>query len=234
MYQFYMDGVLLPVTPKSMTLKISNQNETITLINEGEVNIAKRPGLSKISFEALLPNRLYPFALYKDGFRGAQYYLSLLEKLKTDCRCFSFDVIRTDSGGELLMESNSMDVSLETYEIEEDAEEYGTDISVKIELLQYRTYGTKKIEFKKKDGQTSAVVSAQRDASAKEKKDTYTVKNGDSLWGIARTELGDGGRFREIYTLNADTIEAEAKKRGRSSSSEGHWIYPGSVLRLPS
>ena len=132
------------------------------------------------------------------------------------------------------MESNSMDVSLETYEIEEDAEEYGTDISVKIELLQYRTYGTKKIEFKKKDGQTSAVVSAQRDASAKEKKDTYTVKNGDSLWGIARTELGDGGRFREIYTLNADTIEAEAKKRGRSSSSEGHWIYPGSVLRLPS
>ena len=70
--------------------------------------------------------------------------------------------------------------------------------------------------------------------SIKEKKDTYTVKNGDSLWGIARTELGDGGRFREIYTLNADTIEAEAKKRGRSSSSEGHWIYPGSVLRLPS
>ena len=59
MYQFYMDGVLLPVTPKSMTLKISNQNETITLINEGEVNIAKLPGLSKISFEALLPNRLY-------------------------------------------------------------------------------------------------------------------------------------------------------------------------------
>ena len=60
MYQFYMDGVLLPVTPKSMTLKISNQNETITLINEGEVNIAKLPGLSKISLKRCFQTGFIP------------------------------------------------------------------------------------------------------------------------------------------------------------------------------
>ena len=46
MYEFYMDGVRLPVTPSSLTIKISNQNKTINLINEGQVNVLKSPGLS--------------------------------------------------------------------------------------------------------------------------------------------------------------------------------------------
>ena len=65
MYEFYMDGVRLPVTPSSLTIKISNQNKTINLINEGQRNIIKTPGLSKYSFNALLPNREYPFACYR-------------------------------------------------------------------------------------------------------------------------------------------------------------------------
>ena len=64
MYEFYMDGVLLPVTPGALTIKVANQNKTINLINEGQRNIIKTAGLSKISFSALLPNREYPFARY--------------------------------------------------------------------------------------------------------------------------------------------------------------------------
>ena len=58
--------------------------------------------------------------------------------------------------------------------------------------------------------------------------------SGDNLWDIARVKLGDGSRMNEIYELNKDTIEAAAKKYGRSSSSNGWWIYPGTVLQLPS
>ena len=60
MYEFYMDGVRLPVTPSALTIKISNQNKTINLINEGQVNVLKAPGLTKISFSALLPNQGIP------------------------------------------------------------------------------------------------------------------------------------------------------------------------------
>ena len=71
MYQFYMDDMLLPVTPGAMTLKVANQNKTVTLINEGEINILKLPGLSKISFNALLPNKDYPFAQTESGSHNA-------------------------------------------------------------------------------------------------------------------------------------------------------------------
>ena len=41
MYEFYMDGMRLPVTPSALTIKTANQNKTINLINEGQVNVLK-------------------------------------------------------------------------------------------------------------------------------------------------------------------------------------------------
>lgn len=233
MYQFYLDDVLLPVTPSSVSIKVSNQNETLTLINEGEMNVLKQPGLSKISFEALLPNRRYPFAQYPDGFQNAQYYMSLLEKLKTGCKPFAFTIVRLDETGTSLMQAEPMTVSLETYQLDEDADEYGLDVLAKIELLQYREYKTKVVEFQKnEDGSSTATVTESRDTPAKSPS-SYTVKSGDNLWNIAKIYLGNGARQKEIYNLNKEVIEAAAKKHGRSSSSNGWWIYPGTVLQLP-
>lgn len=235
MYQFYMDGVLLPVTPSSFTIKAANQNKTVTLINEGEINILKLPGLSKISFSALLPNQPYSFAQYKDSFQNAHYYMDKLELLKTSCAPFQFMVIRTNDSGTVLMDTFDMQVSLEEYQLDEDAEKYGTDMMAKIELKQYAPYKTKKITFQKTEtAATTATVTEQRDTSTKPKETTYTVVSGDNLWDIARVKLGDGSRSSEIYELNRDTIEAAAKKYGRASSSNGWWIYPCTVLRLPS
>ena len=235
MYQFYMDDMLLPVTPGAMTLKVANQNKTVTLINEGEINILKLPGLSKISFNALLPNKEYPFAQYESGFQNAHYYMDKLELLKTKCLPFQFQVIRTDDRGEMLMDSLDMQVSLESYELEENAEEYEFDVMAKIELLQYKPYGTKTIEFKNTETTTQPTVTEKRDTSTAPKTPRgYTVVSGDNLWDIARVKLRDGSRMNEIYELNKDTIEAAAKKYGRSSSSKGWWIYPGTVLQLPS
>ena len=38
-YDFYLEKCLLPVPPAKLKTKINNANETITLINEGEVNL---------------------------------------------------------------------------------------------------------------------------------------------------------------------------------------------------
>ena len=82
MYELYIDGVLFPVTPGSLNIKINNKNKTITLINEGEVNLIKSPGLSDITIpELLLPINKYPFSCERAEV-GAAYYLSKLEKWK--------------------------------------------------------------------------------------------------------------------------------------------------------
>lgn len=47
---------------------------------------------------------------------------------------------------------------------------------------------------------------------------TYIVKKGDSLWSIARKQLGSGARYPEIMSLN-----------NLSSTA----IYPGQVLKIP-
>ena len=42
-YDFYMDDMLLPVSPGELKVKHNGRNETVTLVNDGEVNIIKTP-----------------------------------------------------------------------------------------------------------------------------------------------------------------------------------------------
>jgi len=52
---------------------------------------------------------------------------------------------------------------------------------------------------------------------------TYTVDRGDNLSAIAKQELGDANRWREIYELNKDVI-----------GDNPDLIQPGMELKLPS
>ncbi|MCX4526866.1 MULTISPECIES: LysM peptidoglycan-binding domain-containing protein [unclassified Streptomyces] len=54
------------------------------------------------------------------------------------------------------------------------------------------------------------------------KKRTYTVKSGDSLSAIARRELGNEARWRELYAMNRGVV-----------GSNPDLIRPGMVLTLP-
>lgn len=235
MYKFYIDKTLLPIAPESLKITIANNNKTVTLINEGEVNILKRPGLSKIKFGVILPNVQYPDAVYDSGFKDAAYFLGKLEELKVGQKPFRFQVIRTTTGLSVSSFDTSFTVSLEDYEIEEDAEKYFPDVYVSITLLQYKSFVTKTITFKSSQSGTkkTAAVSAARDSSSKSAQKTYTVKSGDSLWAIAKKQLNNERRAAELYKLNKTVIEKTAAKHGRKSSSSGKWIYPGTVLELP-
>lgn len=141
MYDVYLDKMLCPIAPEKLQVKISNKNKTLTLINEGEVNILKKAGLTEISFDLLLPNVKYPFAVYKSGFRAANYFLSILEELKTSQKPFKFKVVRQFPNGKMLFATN-INVSLEDYKYSDDVSE-GFDIVVSVKLKQYKEFGTK-------------------------------------------------------------------------------------------
>ena len=61
-YKLYMAGTLMPITPSKVTVKINNQNKTMTLIYGVEINIMKAAGLTAVTFELVLPQVSYPFS----------------------------------------------------------------------------------------------------------------------------------------------------------------------------
>ena len=145
-YEVYIDGLMLPVTPSKFTFKVNGNNKTLNLINDGEVNLLKTPKLTDISFECLLPQSAYPFAVYPDGFKNAGYYITQFERLHTNKQPFHFKLIRNLPNGTHLYDAD-FKVSLEDYQFVDDAENYGFDIVVSVNLKQWRDYGTKEMEF---------------------------------------------------------------------------------------
>lgn len=218
----YLDGVLMPITPSKVKVKINNQNETLTLISGEEINILKAAGLTDVSFDLLLPQVPYPFT--NGGAQPADYYLSLFERLKTAKEPFQWILNREKPNGSRLFYTN-LTVGMEDYQITDDAEE-GFDITVTVSLKQYRHYGTKTVTIQPASTPatkpTATVEPPKRETSQAPKQSTYTVKSGDCLWNIAKKYLGDGSRYNEIYNLNKDKIK------------NPNLIYPNQVLTLPS
>lgn len=212
MYLFYLGEVHLPITPSKLQIKVNGNNKTVTLINEGEVNLIKPTGLSDISFDVLLPNVKYPFASYPDGFKDAEYYLGVLRELKASDKPFQFIVSRITPSGNYLFDTNFKAI-IEDYTITEDADKYGYDVGVSIKLKQYREYGTKILSLNTNTSQSGSQEGGSNDkkatATVEKKRElektiskTHTVKSGETLWAICKKELNNGARYKEIATLN--------------------------------
>lgn len=220
MYKVYLDGTLFPVAPSKISTKINGRNETITLINEGEVNILKTAGLTDIEMELLLPNQQYPFALYAKGFQPATYYLNVLERLKQSAQPFVLVITRSTPKGNLMFDTNML-VSVEDYEIVEDADENGLDIKVVVPLKQCKPYGNKRLKLTQSTSASkkqTAKVEKKRDTSTKKKVKTHKVVKGDTLWAIAKKYLGSGSKYPQLAKLN------NIKNPNR--------IYVGQVIKL--
>lgn len=230
-YDFYLDRCLLPIAPGKLQISIKNENRTVKLINEGQVNLLKAAGLTDIEFECTIPQVEYPFAVYPSGFRTAAYYLEYFEKLKTGQKPFQFIVTRKMPTGSPLYGTN-IKVSMEDYRITEDAED-GFDVSVKIKLKQYREYGTKSVSVKGAvtdvPGNTVGTYTvsmkqtrSRESAPATDRVRSYTVKPGDTIFGIAKEMYGDGSKYTTIYENNRDVIKGGP-----------YDLKAGQVLHLP-
>lgn len=222
-YDFYLDKCFLPVTPSKLTMKINNKNKTVTLVDEGEINIPKKAGLTDIEFECEIPQVKQPYAVYPSGFKGAGYYLDYFEQLKTSKKPFQFIVCRQSPNNKKFFNTN-IKVTLEDYKIVEDANE-GFDLKIKISLKQYRDYGTKTVNVQIAASKPKATVEPQREAvssPAPAAAQSYTVVKGDCLWNVAKKFYGNGSKYTVIYNANKGVI-----------GGNPNLIYPGQVLTIP-
>ena len=58
-------------------------------------------------------------------------------------------------------------------------------------------------------GQQHSTAKADKPAAAAKPGNVYVVKEGDSLWKIAATQLGDGNRYKEIVKANSSILSSE-------------------------
>ena len=84
MYRLYLkqngEQLLLPVTPAEIETRTGNRNKTAYILDFGEMNLAKKPGLTEIRFTALLPGRAYTLpssVSCPDGKRDATFFLTV-------------------------------------------------------------------------------------------------------------------------------------------------------------
>ena len=175
MYSFYLGGILFPIAPAKVDIKTKNQNKTLTLINEGEINLLKDEGLKSITFTVMIPGKKYPFAKYLGGFLPIQYYISMLESMKKLKMPVQFIVLRNNSSLASIY-NTSLTVSLEDYHIIEDAESLGEDINISISLKEYQNQTGKLLKkITTVGGVTKFALSKVRSSNRSIPK-TYTVK----------------------------------------------------------
>ena len=128
MYRLYLkqngEQLLLPVTPAEIETRTGNQNKTAYILDFGEMNLARKPGLTEIRFTALLPGRAYSFVQTEGGFREPEYFLNRFKEYKASAKPVQMILFRRLADGKQKFCGNT-EVLLEEYTVTEKGGEQG-------------------------------------------------------------------------------------------------------------
>lgn len=230
------DVIRFPINPASIEISESGQGKTYDITGIGEINVIKDRKLTEYSFSGLFPAQWYPFIREDEFLKMGEVtyerlrvdtenldkskpidpflYTLLIEKWMASKRPVRF-----------IFKGNNCDinipVSIESFQWEEAAGGSG-DLEYTIKLKKYVFYSAKKIITETTSG-GGAIKKTSTNArpSDKQQAKTYTLISGDSLWSVAKKQLGDGARWKEIQKLN-NIKDSEVKK-----------LPIGKVLMLP-
>lgn len=192
------------------------------ILNRGEVSIPTGNGLAKFSWEGVFPgvNRKRN-SLQRGTANAPSYYHAILEDWQNN---------KTPLNILITGYPVNMDVYLSKYE-GAPAGGFG-DWEYSIELTRSVPITITSSTIKK-NSSTSSTTTKKPTKRPTTTTTAYTIKAGDTLWGISERFLGAGTRWKEIYNLNKSIIESTAKKRGLSSSNNGWWIFAGVKIQIP-
>lgn len=204
----------LPVNPEEIKRSRELNIETYQVLNTGQVSIPSYYELETFSFEAEFPSQEYHYV--KTGsFHDADYYEKMFRKAQKNMVPVRFIA----SNG--ITDDISCKVLVKSVESVEKAGEEG-DKYISLTLMEYKAPGRR---YRAVADATTTIKQeetplAQTNPAVTDNK-TYTVKSGDTLWGIAKTFYGNGGQYTKIASAN-------------SGISNPNLIYPGQVLSIPS
>lgn len=223
-YQMYLklnEVFRFPVLPESITVSYGSNNDSLKVCGVGEITILQDSAAATIKFSSFFPSTYFSGCGYKN-IPSPKSAVDTIIGMKESKKPVRFTI----TGGIGV----SMYCTIENLDVEEMGGDIGT-LSYSIKLKEYRVTKVRQIQvnIETKKARISTLSRADNSIIGS----SYTVVSGDCLWNIAKKFYGSGIRHTDIYNANATIIEDVARAHGKSSSSNGHWIWPGTVLTIP-
>ena len=199
---------VFPVNPEEITIRRDKQFETVNLLSMGEVDVPQQEKVREIAFSSFFP-KIHDDRYCQCGGEGrhpdpqtAMNRLTALMNSKTPVQ-----IIISDTVVNVLV---TLSAHSSIFKGGEPGDVY-FDVT-------FRTYREMKV---KPAAQVSQSATAARPDSKPLPK-VYVVKSGDTLWAIAKRELGDSGKWKSLYETNKTVIGPNA-----------NLIHPGQKLVMP-
>ncbi|MFZ7103378.1 MAG: LysM peptidoglycan-binding domain-containing protein [Peptococcaceae bacterium] len=197
--------ITFPLSPQKVEVRSGALLQSFNIVQLGEIKIPRGNSVTGISWEGMLPGEARKEMPYVQNWQEPQAVVERIERYKT-----AGEKLRL-----LITESPlNLDVYIETFAYSWQGG-FG-DVQYRLNLVQVRELNI----FSTTEQSGSAAAQTARSSPPPPK--TYTVKPDDTLYGIAKKLLGNGGRYLEIYQLNRDII-----------GEDYNLIIPGQVFRIP-
>lgn len=188
-------NIRFPVLPSDYSITSASNNTTVSVYGLSQVNLLGNRKLEEVKFDVLLPVE------YNAGYCDIQpeytpiEYREIFESMKRDGVC-KLTITEADW---------SKKVTIEEMESSEDD---GTgDVTISFTFKEYvKPVITKRSNSSKKTTAKKTTVKSARTTKKSTSAKTYTVKKGDCLSKIAKTQTGDSTNWRTIYSDNKSVI----------------------------
>lgn len=221
-YGLYFDynntTIRIPVNPQSYTITYPTDNTKYNILDLGEINRIREPGLAIIQWDSYLPaNTNEPFVLTTGNFRPPAYYIEQITKFMKSKEPVRFIANRINEQGQPIFDTN-IQVSIEEFEQLEQGGETG-DFYYSISLLEYREFNPQIVNLV-----APATVTAPTTATNTEQRDVPKTQI-----CVGDTVIANGRYYYDSYGSNpygnASNLEIQVTRIVANPKSGQNYPY---------
>jgi hypothetical protein len=201
------EALVLPVLPDQIEISTGLSNNSFDVISLGEIGIIGNRKLSTVKIASFFPRYYTSYCQYQD-IPDPYEAVVWIGRWRDSKKPLKLSISGTPV-------TTNMPCMIEDFSYREKGGQPG-DVYYDLSLKEYRFINARVIEQKS----SGLAVSSNRPDS-RQIPASYTVKNGDGLYTIAKRFYNDGTKWKQLYEKNKADI-----------GKDPDLIKPGQVLKL--